>query len=111
MEPIKLTSLAAEQIKKTMEQEGLAGQSLRVGIMGGGCSGLQYNLDFAKEAQEFDWTFDCEGVKIVIDEMSFMHLHGTEIDYMDGLHGSGFKFNNPNITRSCGCGSSFNTCE
>jgi iron-sulfur cluster insertion protein len=106
---INLTAKAAEMVRNAMEQEGLTGHALRVGVMGGGCSGLQYLLDFAKEPTGEDYVVEAEGVRIFIDPFSAGHLQGTVIDYVDGLHGSGFKFENPQVQRSCGCGSSFQT--
>jgi iron-sulfur cluster insertion protein len=106
---INLTAKAAEMVKSAMEQEGLAGHALRVGVMGGGCSGLQYLLDFAKEPTGEDYVLESSGIKVFIDPFSAGHLYGTVIDYVDGLHGSGFKFENPMVQRACGCGSSFQT--
>lgn len=108
-QPVTLTAKAAEMVKQAMVQENLAGHGLRVGVTGGGCSGLQYLLDFAKEPGEEDLISEQFGIQIFVDPYSAGHLHGTTVDYVDGLHGSGFKFENPNIQRSCGCGSSFQT--
>ena len=107
--PITLTEKAAEMVKSAMEQEGLAGHGLRVGVSGGGCSGLQYLLDFSEAAGDQDLVSLQHGVKVFVDPFSAGHLSGTVIDYVDNLQGSGFKFENPNIVRSCGCGSSFST--
>ncbi|MEZ4270324.1 MAG: iron-sulfur cluster assembly accessory protein [Myxococcota bacterium] len=105
--PVRLTDKAVDMVKQAMEQEGLEGHGLRVGVIGGGCSGLQYLLDFSKAPLEDDFVSEALGVSIYVDPYSAAHLAGTEIDYTDGLNGSGFKFNNPRIVRSCGCGSSF----
>ncbi|MBI5508063.1 MAG: iron-sulfur cluster assembly accessory protein [Deltaproteobacteria bacterium] len=107
--PVTLTDKAAMMVKEAMKQENLTGHGLRVGVMGGGCSGLQYLLDFAKESTEDDFVSEQHGVKVFVDPFSAAHLEGTVIDYIDDLNGSGFKFNNPNIVRACGCGSSFAT--
>lgn len=107
--PLSLTEKAAEMVKKAAEQEGLAGYGLRVGVIGGGCSGLQYLLDFVQEPSSEDFVSEHHGVQLFVDPFSAGHLAGTVIDYVDGLHGSGFKFDNPNIVKSCGCGSSFKT--
>jgi len=107
--PISLTAKAAEMVRKAAEQEGLAGHALRVGVTGGGCSGLQYLLDFVKEPSAEDFVSTHHGVSVFVDPFSAGHLAGTVIDYVDGLQGSGFKFENPNIVKSCGCGSSFQT--
>lgn len=105
--PLSLTPKAAEMVKKAAEQEGLTTFALRVGVIGGGCSGLQYQLDFVKEPTAEDFVSEHHGVAVAIDPFSAGHLAGTVIDYSDGLQGSGFKFNNPNVIKSCGCGSSF----
>lgn len=80
---------------------------LRVGVKGGGCSGLSYVLEFDNEEQEFDEIFEDKGIKIVCDRKSILYLFGTELDYSSGLNGKGFEFNNPNSSRTCGCGQSF----
>jgi iron-sulfur cluster assembly accessory protein len=107
--PIILTEKASEMVKQAMAQENLEGHGLRVGVMGGGCSGLQYLLDFSKDAGPDDFANEQFGVSVFIDPYSAAHLAGTVVDYVDGLHGSGFKFENPNVVRACGCGSSFQT--
>jgi iron-sulfur cluster assembly accessory protein len=107
--PIELTEKAAEMVKKAAEQEGMQGYGLRVGVVGGGCSGLQYLLDFVNEPTEEDFVSEQHGVSVFVDPFSAGHLAGTVVDYVDSLNGSGFKFNNPNIVKSCGCGSSFQT--
>lgn len=106
-QPIKFTQPAVDAVKKAIEAEGQAGDGLRVSVVGGGCSGYQYNLDFDKEARMGDIVLEYGSVKIFIDPVSAGYLKGTEIDYVSGLNGSGFKFNNPNAKRTCGCGSSF----
>ena len=80
---------------------------IRVGVEGGGCSGLIYQLDFDKEERENDKVFEDKGVKIVTDRKSILYLAGTELDFSGGLNGKGFTFNNPNASRTCGCGESF----
>ena len=80
---------------------------LRVGVVGGGCSGLSYKLDFDNEVKPMDQVFEDKGVKIVTDLKSFLYLVNTELEFSDGLNGKGFYFNNPNASRSCGCGESF----
>ena len=109
LNPVVLTDKALEMVRSAMEQEGLDGHGLRVGVIGGGCSGLQYLLDFSKEPMDDDVVSEQGGVTIFVDPFSAGHLKGTTIDYVDGLQGSGFKFENPNIQRSCGCGMSFTT--
>ena len=107
--PVTLTEKAATMVKEAMKQENLSGHGLRVGVMGGGCSGLQYLLDFAEKATDEDFVSEQFGVKVFVDPFSASHLDGTVIDYLEDLNGSGFKFNNPNTVRTCGCGSSFAT--
>lgn len=80
---------------------------LRVGVKGGGCSGLSYDLGFDNQMNEGDQLFEDNGVKIVCDKKSFLYLFGTELDYSDGLNGKGFEFKNPNASRTCSCGESF----
>ncbi len=105
--PLAVTELAADKVREIRGQENIeAHYALRVKVMGGGCSGFQYDLYF-DEQQEGDYEFESNGVKLISDQMSFMYLMGTTIDYVEGLQGAGFKFNNPNTTGSCGCGSSF----
>lgn len=105
--PITLTSKAIEMTKKAIAEEGLNDHGLRIAVRGGGCSGLEYALDFADTARPGDSIFEVEGLKVYIDMASLQFLKGTEIDYVSGLQGSGFKFKNPNAKRSCGCGHSF----
>ena len=105
--PIILTAKAIEMTKKALEEEGLKDHGLRVAVRGGGCSGLEYALDFADSARPGDSVYEYDGLKVYIDMASLQFLKGTEIDYVSGLQGSGFKFKNPNAKRSCGCGHSF----
>jgi iron-sulfur cluster assembly accessory protein len=104
---LTLTPVAAEKVLEIRKAEDIEDSySLRVKVIGGGCAGFQYDLFFDEHA-EGDNVFELHGVKLVCDQMSFMYLMGTEIDYVEGLQGAGFKFGNPNTTGSCGCGSSF----
>lgn len=104
---LALTEIAAEKVREIREAETIDSHfALRVKVMGGGCSGFQYDLYFDEHA-EGDYVFESHDVTLVADQMSFMYLMGTTIDYVEGLQGAGFKFNNPNTTGSCGCGSSF----
>jgi len=82
---------------------------LRVGVKGGGCSGLSYVLEFDNKEQEFDETFEDKDIKIVCDRKSILYLFGTELDFSSGLNGKGFEFKNPQASRVCGCGQSFST--
>jgi len=83
------------------------GTFIRVGVDGGGCSGLSYKLEFDNLIKEGDQVFEDKGIKIAVDKKSFLYLIGTELDYVGGLNGKGFVFNNPNASRTCGCGESF----
>jgi iron-sulfur cluster insertion protein len=105
--PIKVTAAAVEAVRKALKDEGEEGDFLRVSVVGGGCSGFQYGLDFDKEERMGDCVIEFGDVKIVIDTISAGYLRGTVIDYVAGLNGTGFQFKNPNAKRTCGCGSSF----
>mgnify|MGYP001251619431 FL=1 len=104
---ITLTDSAIQQVKKLQEEQSLEEYALRVGIQGGGCSGLSYTLGFDSEVKEKDKIFDIEGIKIVVDMKSLLYLGGTKLVYEDSMLGGGFRFENPNAKRTCGCGSSF----
>jgi iron-sulfur cluster assembly protein len=105
--PVHLTPSAVEAVKNAIAAEGQPGDSLRVSVVGGGCSGYQYNLDFEKESRMGDLTLTYGDVSVIIDPISAGYLKGTTIDFVSGLNGTGFKFNNPNAKKTCGCGSSF----
>jgi iron-sulfur cluster insertion protein len=105
--PVLFTDAAADAVAKALKEEGEAGDFLRVSVVGGGCSGYQYGLDFDKEERMGDLALEFNGVKIVIDPISLGYLKGTVVDYVSGLNGTGFQFKNPNAKRTCGCGSSF----
>ncbi len=105
--PITLTAKAVEMVKDAMQREGLTGYAIRVGVVGGGCAGFQYSMDFEEHPKDGDIVFEQDGVKLVLDPMSSMYLQNVNIDYVVGLQGAGFKFNNPNARTTCGCGSSF----
>lgn len=103
---ISLTDRAAAKIKELITTEHREGQGLRLKVMGGGCSGLQYKLDFDMP-KATDKIFEKEGAKVLVDMKSLLYLSGTELDYKEELVQSGFVFQNPNVKRSCGCGASF----
>jgi iron-sulfur cluster insertion protein len=104
---VALTEKAAEKVKEIKTAEGIEeSYGLRLRVVGGGCSGFAYDLYF-DQVTEGDKTFDSHGVRLVVDQMSLMYLMGTEVDYVEGLQGAGFKFGNPNVKSTCGCGSSF----
>jgi iron-sulfur cluster insertion protein len=105
---ITFTPKAAEKVKAIIDEDKtLVGQGIRVQVRGGGCAGFTYDLYFDDKIGEMDEQFESNGVKLYVDPMSFQYLEGVEIDYVEELHGAGFKFNNPNSKGSCGCGSSF----
>ena len=104
---ISLTDKAAQKVKDILNTEDKKDHALRVGVKGGGCSGFSYTMDIDKILNESDQVFEDKGIKIVVDAKSFIYLSGTQVDYVENLSGSGFAFSNPNATRSCGCGSSF----
>ncbi len=104
---LQLTEAAAEMVKVAMRREGLSEHALRVSVVGGGCSGFQYNLNFDDAVRADDSVIEQFGVRLLVDETSAQYLQGTTIDYVKGLHGAGFKFLNPKASRTCGCGSSF----
>jgi iron-sulfur cluster assembly protein len=104
---ISLSALAAEKVLELLQQRSTPEHGLRVGVRGGGCSGNSYFMEFCEGDEPGDEVFDSHGVKLVVDSRSMMLLEGTEIDFVEGLMGSGFKFNNPNVRHSCACGESF----
>jgi iron-sulfur cluster insertion protein len=106
---LNLTPRAAEKVKEIRDSEGLAEQGLRVRVIGGGCAGFSYDLFFEDETGDMDQTFTSHGIPIYVDMMSVQYVEGTEIDYVEGLQGAGFKFVNPQAKQTCGCGSSFAT--
>jgi iron-sulfur cluster assembly accessory protein len=106
--PIGLTSTAAGEVRRYMEEQGAAESAgLRVGVLPGGCSGFQYGLNIEDEAGEDDVVLVSEGIRLFVDPFSLQYLSGVEIDYVSTFQGSGFTFNNPNASGGCGCGSSF----
>lgn len=107
-ENIILTPKAAEQVRKIRLENNIPdSHGLRVGVKGGGCSGLSYVLGFDSEARPVDKIFEMHGIRIFVDPKSLFFLSGTELDFQDGLNGKGFVFSNPNATKTCGCGNSF----
>lgn len=102
-----VTESAAVAAKSAMRKEGSDGAALRVSVLGGGCSGMQYNLGFDREVRRDDVVVEQHGVRVVVDATSLPYLQGMTLDYVNSLHGGGFKFLNPNATRTCGCGTSF----
>lgn len=106
--PVVLTEKALRMIKVTREDEGMdATYGLRIAVRGGGCSGFEYSLDFDNEPRDSDFVYQQGDVTVFVDAVSARYLEGTQIDYVMGTQGSGFKFNNPRAVGTCGCGSSF----
>jgi iron-sulfur cluster assembly accessory protein len=104
---VKLTPKAIEMVRKMHTKEGLgADKGLRIAVVGGGCSGFQYQLNF-DAIKEGDRVVEFEGVKVAVDDFSLPYIAGTTLDFVEGLHGAGFRFDNPRASRTCGCGSSF----
>ena len=104
---VQLTEVAAGKVKEIMSQKNPAPAALRVAVVGGGCSGFSYHMAFDNQENPSDNVYEFEGVKLYVDQMSEMYLDGVQIDYIETLEGAGFKFNNPNVKSTCGCGSSF----
>ena len=104
---ITLTASAIGQVKKVIEEQAASYVGMRVGVEGGGCSGFQYTLNLERESREDDDVVQSDGFQLLVDPQSMVYLDGTEIDYVETLQAAGFRFNNPNVTGSCGCGESF----
>jgi iron-sulfur cluster assembly protein len=104
---VTMTSVAADKVKELLAQRGTSEQCLRIGVRGGGCSGNSYFMEFCEAGGDGDQVQEIHGVRLVVDNKSMMVLAGTEIDFVTGLMGSGFKFNNPNVRHNCACGESF----
>jgi iron-sulfur cluster assembly protein len=103
---IEISENAAKKIQSLLIQQQKEGYGLRVKVVGGGCSGLSYKMDL-DVPREGDRVFERDNAKVLVDRKSFLYLRGTQLDYADGLMDSGFKLQNPNVKRSCGCGNSF----
>ena len=104
---ITVTSGATTKVKEIMSQQNPSPVALRVAVVGGGCSGFSYHMAFESQENPTDNVYDFDGLKVLVDQMSEMYLDGVSIDYIESLEGAGFKFNNPNVKSTCGCGSSF----
>lgn len=105
--PINMTPTAIGKVKEIMAQQNPVPAGLRLGVVGGGCSGFSYSMSFENEAGMMDKTYEFEGLKVFVDATSLMYLSGASVDYVETLEGAGFKFDNPNVRSTCGCGSSF----
>jgi iron-sulfur cluster assembly protein len=105
--PIKITDTAAKEIRRLMRDNHKEGWALRLGVQAGGCSGMEYAMDFAETPGDSDHIFEENGVKVFVDLKSYLYLHGLQLDFKEALIGGGFKFGNPNAARTCSCGTSF----
>ena len=105
--PLSLTPTALTKVREIMAQQNPVPVGLRIGVVGGGCSGFSYSMSFENNAGMMDKTFNFDGLKVYVDATSIMYLNGCVVDYVETLEGAGFKFENPNVKSTCGCGSSF----
>ena len=104
---IQLTETAVNKVKEILGAQQPQPAGLRISVVGGGCSGFNYSMAFESEPGLLDKTYDFSGLKVFIDQASMLYLDGAEVDYVETIEGAGFKFNNPNVKNTCGCGSSF----
>jgi iron-sulfur cluster assembly accessory protein len=106
--PVALTPTAISKVKEIMSQQDPLPAGLRIGVVGGGCSGFSYSMSFENAPGMMDKTYTFDGLKVFVDATSAMYLNGCTVDYVETLEAAGFKFENPNVKSTCGCGSSFN---
>ena len=104
---ITLTAAAIQEVKRLINVQGITEGGLRLGVKGGGCSGLSYTINFDEKIGPHDQVYDFEGVKVIVDAKSAIYLQGTQLDYQKDLMSGAFKFVNPNANKTCGCGESF----
>jgi iron-sulfur cluster assembly protein len=104
---VTLSETALKEVKRLMNVQGLTEGGLRLGVKGGGCSGLSYTINFDDKIGQYDSVYDFDGVKIIVDAKSAIYLQGTQLDFQKDLMGGQFKFVNPNASKTCGCGESF----
>jgi iron-sulfur cluster assembly protein len=104
---VQLTETAVSKVKEILDTQEPRPSGLRIAVVGGGCSGFSYSMAFENTPNLLDKTYSFDGLKVFIDQASMLYLDGAEVDYVETLEGSGFKFNNPNVKNTCGCGSSF----
>jgi iron-sulfur cluster assembly accessory protein len=107
MPSLDITPKAVSKVKEILAQQSPQPLGLRVSVVGGGCSGFSYQMNFENETNGIDKVYEFDGLKVFIDQASLMYLKGTKIDFVESLEGAGFKFENPNVKSTCGCGSSF----
>jgi len=105
---VQLTERAIGKVREIMSSQEPAPAGLRISVVGGGCSGFSYSMAFENQPNMLDKTYDYSGLKVFVDQASLLYLDGAEVDYVESLEGAGFKFDNPNVKSTCGCGSSFN---
>ena len=106
---VQLTETAVSKVMEIMDSQEPKPAGLRISVVGGGCSGFSYSMAFENTPGLLDKTYDFNGLKLFVDQASMLYLDGASVDYVETLEGSGFKFNNPNVKSTCGCGSSFST--
>lgn len=104
---VALTNRAIDKVKEILTAQEPSPAGLRIAVVGGGCSGFSYSMAFENAPNMMDKTFNYEGLKVFVDQASLLYLDGAEVDYVETMEGSGFKFSNPNVKSTCGCGSSF----
>lgn len=104
---ITLTETAVSKVKEIISSQEPQPAGLRIAVVGGGCSGFSYSMAFENSPQMLDKTYNYEGLKVFVDQASLLYLEGAQVDYVESIEGSGFKFSNPNVKSTCGCGSSF----
>ena len=104
---VSISESAAKKVQDLRLEEGKSDWGLRLRVVGGGCSGFSYQMNFDQAPGMLDKTYNFNGLKVFVDQASLLYLDGAEVDYVESMEGSGFKFNNPNVKTTCGCGSSF----
>lgn len=104
---LRLTDTAVTKVREIIDQQEPRPAGLRIAVVGGGCSGFSYQMAFDSQVNNTDKVYQYDGIQVLVDQASLLYLDGTEVDYIETLEGAGFKFNNPNVKTTCGCGSSF----
>lgn len=105
---IQLTETAVSKVAEIMAQQNPKPEALRISVVGGGCSGFQYSMAFENNKMPLDKEYAFDGLRVLVDQASLLYLENVRVDYVETMEGAGFKFDNPNVTSTCGCGSSFN---